>query len=193
MQLAQRGELGVRPLPGDRLPAERRPVGGRAGHAGVAGAAALEVPGVPVELPVLRVAVTLGGEQAGALRAGHASPEQVDVGFLAGLQDAELCVNGGEVGDQPFGVRPRAAFSGCGLIPRRPAVAFRQTVGRVIRVLGDEPGQVPVALGEGIFVVEVLTPLARGAADPAVCGVVRICAVAHWWCSSGGLWKGQAE
>ena len=48
---------------------------------------------------VTRVAVALGGEQAGALRAGHASPEQVDVGFLAGLQDAELRVNGGELGD----------------------------------------------------------------------------------------------
>ena len=31
-----------------------------------------------------------------------------------------------------------------------------------------------------------------GAADPAKCWIVGICAVAHWWCSSGGWWLGQA-
>jgi len=51
-----------------------------------------------VEHPVPGVAVALGGEQAGpALR--HAPPEQEDVGFLAGLQDAEFGVDGGQFGD----------------------------------------------------------------------------------------------
>ena len=193
VELAQRGELGVRPLARDRLLAERGPVGGRAAHPAVPGTPAFEVPGVPVEQPVVRVAVPLRGKQAGPLRAWHGTPEQIDVGFLAGLQDAELGVDRGELGDQPLRMRQRAALGGRGLIPGGPAITFGQAVGRVVRVLGDEPLQMPVALGEGLFVVEMLPlPLTR-AADPAIRGVVRICAVAHWWCSSGGLRSGQAE
>jgi len=68
VQPAESGELGVRPHPGDRLTAERGPVGGRPGDPRVPGPTALQVPGVPVEEPVLRIAVPLGGQQAGPAR-----------------------------------------------------------------------------------------------------------------------------
>jgi len=69
-----------------------------------------------VEHPVPGVAVALGGEQAGpALR--YAAPEQEDVGFLAGLQDAEFGVDGGQFGNQPVGMRPGVALGRDGLVP----------------------------------------------------------------------------
>jgi hypothetical protein len=43
-----------------------------------------------VEHPVLDGAVLLGGEQAGPA-CGLAASDQEDVGFLADLQDAEVC------------------------------------------------------------------------------------------------------
>jgi hypothetical protein len=69
VQPAEGRELGVRPHPGDCLPAERGSVGGGPRDPGVSGAAAFEVSGVPVEQPVPRVAVPLRGEQAGMARA----------------------------------------------------------------------------------------------------------------------------
>jgi hypothetical protein len=69
VQSAEGRELSVGPQPGDCLPAERGSVGGGARDPGVSGAAAFEVSGVPVEQPVLRVAVPLRGEQAGTARA----------------------------------------------------------------------------------------------------------------------------
>jgi hypothetical protein len=115
VQSAEGRELGVRPHPGDCLPAERGSVGGGPGDPGVSGAAAFEVSGVPVEQPVLRVAVPLRGQQARGPGAGligrrHRPAEQEDVRLLAGLDDAELGVDGGEVGDDPAGMRPGPAL-----------------------------------------------------------------------------------
>ena len=170
---AERGELGVRPHPGDRLAPERGPVGGGPAHPRIPGPAALQVPGVPVEEPVLGIAVPLSGEQAG-LAAGHRhSPaDQEYVGFLAGLDDAKLGVDGGQVGDEPWGVRPGPALGGVGgLVPGGPAFPRRQAVGRVGGGLRrSQPLDVPVALGERLLVVESVTlPLAvclRPVLDP---------------------------
>jgi hypothetical protein len=85
---------------------------------------------------VLRGPVPLGREQAGPAGAGHAAAQQEDVGLLAGLQDAELGVDGREVGDKPVRVRSRAALGGRGLIPRGPPV----TLGQPER-LGAEAGR----------------------------------------------------
>ena len=139
----------------------------------------LEFIGDPVEQPAGRVPVPLRGEQAGPTGSRHAAPQQEHVGFLACLYDAQLVVDGGELGYQPLRVRPRAAFRRGGLVPGRPAIAFSKAVGRVVRVRGGEPGQVPGALGEGLLVVMLALPLALGAAVPAIRGVVGICAVAH--------------
>jgi len=68
VQPAEGGELGVRPHPGDGLPAERSSVGGRPAHPGVPGPPALQVARVPVEQPMLRVSVPLRGQQAGRAR-----------------------------------------------------------------------------------------------------------------------------
>jgi hypothetical protein len=138
---AEGGELRVRPHPGDCLTAERGSVGGGPRHPGIPGAAALQVPGVPVKQPVPGVAVPFRGEQAGPAGARsssarfssgrHRPAEQEDVCFLAGLNDAELGIDGGEVGDQPLGVRPGPALGGGRLVPGGPAFAFGQAVGRV--------------------------------------------------------------
>ena len=187
VQPAERGELGVRPHPGDRLAAERGPVGGGPRHPGVPGPAAFQVARVPVEQAVLRVTVPLRGQQAGRARAGligsrRRPAEQEDVRFLAGLDDAELSVDRGEVGHEPAGVRPGPALGGGGLVPGGPAFAFGQAVCRVGGgFLRGQTLDVPVTLGERIFVVEAVTlPLVIGLADPAEGGVVRIGAVAHW-------------
>jgi hypothetical protein len=123
---AERGELGARPHPGDRLAAERGPVGGGPAHPGIPGPAPLQVPRVPMEEPVLRVAVPFRGQQAG-LSAGDRDgpPDQEYVGFLAGLDDAKLGVDGGEIGDEPTGVRPGPALGRRGLVPGGPAFALR--------------------------------------------------------------------
>jgi hypothetical protein len=112
-----------------------------------------------MEKPVLRVPVPFRGEQAGlAAGDGHSPANQENVGFLAGLDDAELGVDGGEVGDEPSGVRPGPALGGGGLIPGGPAFALGQAVGRVGRGLGrGQPPDVPVALGERLLVVEPVT------------------------------------
>jgi hypothetical protein len=115
VQSAQGREFGVRPHPGDCLAAERGSVGGGPRHPGIPGAAALQVARVPVEQPVLRVAVPLRGQQArgpgtGLIGRGHRPAEQEDIRFLAGLDDAEFGVDGGEVGDDPAGMRPGPAL-----------------------------------------------------------------------------------
>jgi hypothetical protein len=165
VEQAERGEFGVRPHPGDRLPAERGPVGGGPAHPGIPRPAALQVPGVPMEEPVLRVAVPLRGEQAGLAVRGrdrHSPANQEYVCFLAGLDDAKFGVDGGEVGDEPWGVRPGPALGRGGLVPGGPAFARRQAVGRVRGGLRrGQPPDVPVALGERVLVVEPVTlPLA---------------------------------
>jgi hypothetical protein len=195
VEQAERGELGARPHPGDRLPTERGPVGGGPAHPGIPGPAALQVPRVPMEEPVLGVAVPFRGQQAG-LAAGDRDgpPDQENVGFLAGLDDAKLGVNGGEIGDQPLGMRPGPALGRRGLVPGGPAFAVGQAVGRVGRGLRrGQPLDVPVTLGERLLVVEPVTlPLVVCLADPAEGRIVGIRAVAHWWSSSGGLRSGKA-
>ena len=192
VQPAERGELRPGPLARDHLLAERAPAGGRAVDPGLPDPAALQVAGVAVEQPVPRVPVALGREQAGPVGAGDVAADQVDVGFLAGLQDAELRVDRGEIGDQPLRVRPGTALGRGALVPGRPAVAFRQAVGGIARVLGLEPGPVPVALGVSGLVVELAALVSvapsAGAGDSVV---VEVRAVAHGWCSSGGKWSGQ--
>jgi hypothetical protein len=80
------------------------------------------------------------------------------------------------------------------LIPGGPAVAFRQAVGGVVSVFRCELGLMPVALLVGGLVVAELaalltvSPFITGAGDSVVVGV---CAVAHGWVSSGGMWSGQ--
>ena len=156
VQPGQRAELSVRPLPGDGLAAERTPARHRPVDPGLPDPAPFQVAAVPVEHPVPGIAVALGREQAGPA-AGHAAPDQEDVGFLAGLQDAELGVDGGQVGDQPAGMRLRAALGRDGLVPGRPAVALGQAVGRV-EFLDRRQRPAPDALDGGGFVV-VVTPL----------------------------------
>ena len=156
VQPGQRAELSVRPLAGDSLAAERTPARHRPVDPGLPDPAPFQVAAVPVEHPVPGVAVALGREQAGPA-AGHAAPDQEDVGFLAGLQDAELGVDGGQVGDQPPGMRLRAALRRDGLVPGRPAVALGQAVGRV-ELLDRRQRPAADALDGGGFVV-VETPL----------------------------------
>jgi hypothetical protein len=187
VQPAEGGELGVRPHPGDRLPAERGSVGSGPRDPGVPGPPALEVARVPVEQAVLRVAVPLRGQQAGRARGGligrrHRPAEQEDVRFLAGLDDAELGVDGGQVGDEPAGMRPGPALGRGGLIPGGPAFVVGQTVGPVgDGILRGQPLDMPVPLGERLLAVEAVTlPLGVSLADPAEGGVVEIRALAHW-------------
>jgi len=49
-----------------------------------------------VEHPVLAAAVSLGGHQGADVGAGHGSLDEVDVGFLPGLEYAEFVVDGAE-------------------------------------------------------------------------------------------------
>ncbi len=88
VELDEGVELRLRPLPGDRLPAEVAPARDRPVDPALTDAAAFQVSGIPVELPVRRVPVALGGEQAGPAGPRHAPTEQEYVGFLSGLQDA---------------------------------------------------------------------------------------------------------
>jgi len=143
-----------------------------------------------VELPVPRVPVALGGEQARPVRPGHAAAEQKYVRFLAGLENAELVIDRREVGDQPLRMGLGAAFRWRGLIPGRPPVAFWQAVGAVVRVLGFELWQVALALGVAGLVVVELAALSTAAGDSVVVGVG---AVAHGWCSSAGRRSGQGK
>jgi hypothetical protein len=189
VELHKRVELRVRPLPGDRLPAKARAVGDRPVDPALPGAAALEVAAVPVELPVRRVPVALGREQARPVGPGHAPADQVHVGFLAGLQYAEFVVDRRQVGDKPLGMRPGAALGRRGLIPGRPAVAFRQAIGGVAGALGLQSRPVTVALFVGGLVVAELAAFLTAAVDSGV--VVGVRAVAHGWCSSGRMWSGQ--
>ena len=50
----------------------------------------------------------------------------VDVGLLAGLDDAQILVNGPEVGDDPIGARVGTML---GAIPAGPRIAFGWSVG----------------------------------------------------------------
>jgi len=63
-----------------------------------------------VELPVCRVPVAFGGEQAGPLCPRHATADEKHVCFFSCLEDAEFVVDRREVGDQPLRVWLRAAL-----------------------------------------------------------------------------------
>jgi len=99
-----------------------------------------------VEQPVLGRTVPLGGEQARRPAVGHLAADEVDVGLFAGLEDAEVGVDGGECGHHPVGPRPRAVQDAGG-VPRGP-VGIRVLVGRGRRCAA------PVALQELRLVVE---------------------------------------
>ncbi len=119
-------ELGGRPLAGDHLLAEVGAPGHRPHLAALAHAAPLEVAGVAVEEPVVAVAVALGGHRADPVGARHPAPQHVDVGLLAGLEHAEVALDGAEVGDHPVGAGLRAVRRA---VPGGPAVP----VGRCVR------------------------------------------------------------
>src|SRR5205814_4776899 len=150
-------EFGRRPLAGDHLPAEAGPFAHRPVDPRLAYPPALQVPGVAVEHSVLAGPVPFGGHEALPVGTGYPAPDQVDVGLLAGLDDAELAVDGGQLGDHPVGVRGRAAFQRRGQVPGGPAVAV---VGPV--VVGGLRFEVGGALQEIGFVVEPRVPAAAG-------------------------------
>jgi len=68
---------------------------------GRVGSSAGAVAGVVAEPPVLEVAVALGGE--GVHRIAQAALDEVHVGFLAGLEDAQVGLGGPIGGDHPGG------------------------------------------------------------------------------------------
>ena len=112
---------------------------------GAAGAPALGVGGAAVERAVLRVAVALGGHHdlLGGV-AGDGPLQQEDVGLLAGLEDAELGVEGGPGGDHPVRPRLRAAAQRLDVEPR----------GEPLALLGILAGEV-VDVEEGVRCGEV--------------------------------------
>jgi hypothetical protein len=100
-QVGEEAELGPRPFPRLHGAAVARALGHGPAVTGVAGGSTVGVAGVAMEQPILQAAV--------ALRRHHHRPilggpvEQVHVGFLAGLEDAELGVDCRAFGDQPVG------------------------------------------------------------------------------------------
>ena len=160
----ERAELGVGPLARQQLTAERRAGGHRAHLAGTPNPAALEVARIAVEHAVLGAAVALGGHERAPVGAGYRALEEVDVGLLAGLEHAEVGVDGGVVGDHPAGTGPGAVL---GAVPGRPAVAFGRAVVLcdVLAAALVERGQVERVTGvgrSGLVVVEATAAPAGG-------------------------------
>jgi hypothetical protein len=142
-------------------PASRsRPNSGAPGHrprlAGAADPAAFDVAGVAVEHPVLGAAVALRGEQDAVRGAGDATFDEVDVGLLAGLEHAELGVDGGVVGDHP--PRPRAGTVQRA-VPGGPAITggWAVDVGAGASVEVDGGRAAPPDAVDGFVVVEAAT------------------------------------
>jgi hypothetical protein len=136
-----------------------------------------------VEHPVPGVPVPLGRQQAGRPGLRHAPADQEHVGFLAGLQDAQLRIDRGQLGDQPVRVGLGTAFQGFGLVPGRPAVALGHPVGDVEVVQGRQRQTLPLPLfKKGFFVEALLAAPFTGAAAPMV---VRVRRIAHGSSSSG--------
>ena len=99
--------------------------------------------------------------QRAPVGAGYRALEEVDVGLLAGLEHAEVGVDGGVVGDHPAGTGPGAVL---GAVPGRPAVAFGRAVVLDAAAL-VERGQVERATGAGragLVVVEATAAPAGG-------------------------------
>jgi hypothetical protein len=82
-----------------------------------------------VEAAVLLAAVPLRSEHH-AVGARHGPAEQVDVGFLAGLEDAELGVDRRAVPDDPVGGRLRAAAERLDVPVGAPALLLERVVSR---------------------------------------------------------------
>ncbi len=147
-QPAEDGELGGGPLAGDQLLAEGRAGGHCPVLTGEAGASALQIAGVAMEHAVLRVAVALDG-QPGAV--GVVGPtDEGDVGFLAGLEDAVVLVDGVAGRRDPRGDRRRTAH--------RIGVVVGGVLGRRVGALGGQPGGTRTAAGIGVDVVVETTP-----------------------------------
>jgi hypothetical protein len=84
---------------------------------------------------VLLAAVALGGEHDLLGRVVRDGPlDEEDVGLLAGLEDAELGVQGGPAGDHPVRTWLRAAAEGLDVVPGGPALPV---VGIVVRAVVD--------------------------------------------------------
>ncbi len=99
-QRAERRELGRGPLPGQQLAAELGAPRHGPGLAAAPHPSALLVGGVAVEHAPLGRPIALRGKQRLA-PARYRPVDEMDVGFLAGLEDAELGVDGSELGDNP--------------------------------------------------------------------------------------------
>src|SRR5690606_1744324 len=99
-------------------------LGHRPVHPGLPDAAPLEVARVAMEHAVLRAAVAFGRKEAPTISARHTALDEEDVGLLAGLQDAELGVDGRQLRDEPVRVWLRTALGGRRLVPSGPAVAL---------------------------------------------------------------------
>src|SRR5690606_4626884 len=84
--------------------------------------AALSVDVRAVEVAALRRAVPLRGEHGDSRAVGHGTLQQEYVGFLAGLQDAELGVESCCRRDEPIGPRLGTAFGWGDAWPGRPAL-----------------------------------------------------------------------
>ena len=92
-------------------------------------------------------------------RPREAAADQEDIGFLAGLQDAQLGIDRGQVGDEPAGIGPG---------PRSPAADWSQVDQRRLRSgrqsrrgrQRDECAAAPLAPGEDRLVI-VETPRVR--------------------------------
>jgi hypothetical protein len=121
-------------LAGHQVAAELGMRGHGAGLAAAPDSAAFEIPSIAMEHAAFSGPVAFGGQQGGRVTR-QAAGEQVDVGLLAGLEDAEVGVDRAECGDDPVGSRFRAVH---GPVPRRPAFAFRRGVG--VGVNGEAVG-----------------------------------------------------
>ena len=101
---------------------------------------------------------------------GHGPADQEDVGFLAGLEHAELGVDGAVLGADPVGPRFGAVQ---GAVPAGPAVAGLGQVGVLVQGRLE-----PAALQEiGFVVVELAAAAAHG-------GRAERVVLSHWRVSS---------
>jgi hypothetical protein len=111
-------------------------------------------------VPLRREQQPPAGEPAGPF-------DEMDVGFLARLDKAQLGVDGTVVGDDPLRPRLRAVQS-AGVGPRRPAVAGGWCV-RVVLLHHQRRGLGPVSLQEmRVVVVKPAAPRTRGTAAEVV-------------------------
>ena len=197
------------PAPHQRPPLRHRPLAGRDQAAEgalplegalVAGAlhrAALGVGRGAVEGAVLGRAVPLGGHDHAAVRVvGVGALDEVDVGLLAGLEDAELGVDGALRGHHPVGAWLRSTAERLDAEPGRPPLVVAEVV--VVGPEVEDEALVDVAQGVRRWDVTV------GVGDEVVgkgpvrgAGVLREVVRHRWWCSMrcerGGLRAGRGQ